>query len=394
MIILSWGDLVGNQKYPGAAQLDTPENVRIAVHTWKTKGVDKVLFRVDDFRYMLFAEINAPAGSNHATWADATRKAMANGILKAALDAAKAEGIEIQMWISIFDEGCPPSVFYNDSASFPWQTRFTRDHPEYLAHDRSANASVRKYHWGVPECAYPEVRAHFLEEIRAFADHHDFAGVFLSIRSHSPPPEYADQFGFNEPVRAEYLKRHGVDILRQDFDLEKWRELRGEYLTTLLREVRAHLKSRGLKLSVGGAQGEHIGPPLGNMQIQWRTWVAEGIIDELVVGHHTLERATYPNRWQRTWGYVQNQDAGIGLPPLKQALRENYGPLCRAHNVKLYVDIPLSNYNRTYTDRTLGTGTETSAADAQFATELRTLPELTGIIVDGRSLSVPDPYGR
>lgn len=79
VIILSWGDLVGNQKYPGAAQFDTPENVRIAVHTWKTKGVDKVLFRVDDFRYMLFAEINAPAGSNHATWADATRKRWRTG---------------------------------------------------------------------------------------------------------------------------------------------------------------------------------------------------------------------------------------------------------------------------------------------------------------------------
>ena len=53
-----------------------------------------------------------------------------------------------------------------------------------------------------------------------------------------------------------------------------------------------------------------------------------GIIDELVVGHITDERARYPRRTQRAMGYLQSQEEGLGLPAIEEALRKDYGPLC------------------------------------------------------------------
>ena len=379
VIVLSWGDMIGSDQYRA---LDTVEGVAEAVRAWKAAGISKVLFRVDDFRLLLTHEIYV--SKDYQLWYDTTRKAWDAGILKNAVDSVKRAGMEVQMWISLFDEGCPPKVLYSDRVPFPWQSRFSRDNPQYLSHDRSIDPNGRKYHYGHLEFAYPEVRRYTLDVIRKFSDTFPFDGVFLSVRSHSPPPDHADQFGFNEPIVREFERRYGKNILRQSFDLEAWRSLRGEYFTTLLREVRAHLASRGQKLSIGVAQGEHIGPPIGNMRIDWQRWVSERIVDELVVGHHTLERATYPLRWQRGYGYVQNQDERVGLPPIEQSVREAYGPLCRKHNVKLYVDVPLGNFHRVYDDITLGTGKEPADRTEALIKLLEGLPDLTGIVIDGR----------
>ncbi|MBL9214611.1 MAG: family 10 glycosylhydrolase, partial [Opitutaceae bacterium] len=293
VIVVSWGDLVGDKRFVGVAQLDTPDKMTIAAKAWKAKGVGKVLFRVDDFRLLNFHDLYVPPGNPYNEWKDAVTKAWESNLLTSVVKEIKAAGMEVQMWISVVDEGCAPSVFYNDVVPFPWQSRFVKAHPEMQSADRSLTESGRKYHEGVLEFAYPEVRAHVLEQIRFFSDRYAFDGVFLSYRSHSPPPPHADQFGFNAPVVEEYQRRYGKNILRQNFDLEKWRSLRGEYFTQFLREVRAYLNTKGQKLSLGVPQGEHAGPPIGNIALHWRTWVQEKLVDDLIVGHHTLQRATY-----------------------------------------------------------------------------------------------------
>ena len=146
-----------------------------------------------------------------------------------------------------------------------------------------------------------------------------------------------------------------------------------------------------MKLSLGVPQGEHAGPPIGNIELQWRVWLEEKLVDELIVGHHTLQRATYTNRWQRGYGYIQDQDENIGLPPIELALQRDYGPLCAKQGIKLYVDLPLGNFHRTYTDPTLGKGEETPEALAALTTKLEQVPLLTGVVVDGRPYSVVAP---
>ena len=391
VIVVSWGDIIGNPRFPGVAQLDTPEKVKIAAKMWKDRGVDKVLFRVDDWRYQEFHNMYMPEGGHYDEYRKAILRARDTGLLPKVVTAIKEAGLEIQMWISIIDEGAPTSVLYNDSVPFPWMAKFITAHPEMQASDRSQSENGRKYHQGVLEFAYPEVRQYVLSEITYFADKLPFDGVFLSYRSHSPPPEHADQFGFNKPIVDEYLKRYGKNILRQDFDLEKWRSLRGEYLTQFLREVRAHLNKNGQKLSLGVPQGEHAGPPIGNIELQWRTWVKEKLVDDLVVGHHTLQRATYTNRTYRGWGYIQDQDENVGLPPIEVSLERDYGPLCKEYGVKLYADLPLGNFHRTYDDPTMGKGVETPEALAALMAKLQKIPTLDGLVVDGRPFSVVAP---
>ncbi|MBL9215935.1 MAG: family 10 glycosylhydrolase [Opitutaceae bacterium] len=381
ILTLSWGDVIWQHEGQGAAALDTPDKLRESVRTWKDKGVTKVHFRVDDFRILLFHEGARIGGDRYAELAGrTTRAAWEQNLVAVAVEALKREGIEIQAYITIFDEGSPPAVIFGNGVPFPWQSRFTRDHPEFLACDRSPTASGRKYHWGVPEYAYPEVREHMLRMITTFSDAYAFDGVFLSIRTHSAPPEHADQFGFNEPVVREYEKRYGRNILLQDFDLAKWRDLRGEYLTQFLRDVRAHLNAKGQRLAIGIPQGDHLGPPFGNLTLAWRQWVRERLVDEIVVGHISQERARYPRLMQRASGYVQNQEEGLNLPPIEQDVAESYGPLCRQHGVKLYVDPERFGY--VYAHPAYGPGRQPPEVHARLKQVLEALPDVAGLTYD------------
>ncbi|MCY3775867.1 MAG: family 10 glycosylhydrolase [Candidatus Aminicenantes bacterium] len=377
VMIVSWGDVIMSGA-PGAARLDTPEKVRESVRSWKSQGIDQVLFRGDNFRVLLFHE-TAPANEEHRKGLEKTRAAWESDLMETAVNAMREAGIRPYVWLTVLDEGCPPDILYADSVPFAWQSRFTRQNPQFLACDRSLTPNGRKYHWGVMEYAYPEVRQYMLEVIRAFSDRFDLDGVFLSLRTHSPPPGHADQFGFNEPVVREYKRRYGRDILREPFDLEKWRNLRGEFFTTFLREVRDHLKSRGQKLAVGVQQGEYLGPPFGNMRIQWRRWVADKVVDQLVVGHITGARARYPLRTQRTMGYLQSQEDNLGLPPIEEALSKDYGPLCARHGVDLLV-FPRHFY-LSFLHPTYGRGRQNPELRARLLERLEAIPEVTGIVI-------------
>lgn len=384
LMILSWGDVIWQHRGEGTAQLDSPEKVRKAARIWKERGVTKVLFRVDDFRVILFHEIQvtsnpqSPQQKYIQEWAKLSQKAWDDGLLKVAVKAIHEQGMKVDMWITIFDEGCPSDVLYADTAFYSWQSHFTRENPQYLSCDRALTANQRKYHWGQLEWAYPEARRYMLKVIRAFSDPFDFDGVFLSVRSHAPPAEHADQFGFNEPVVKEFQRRYGRNILQTSFDLERWRELRGEYFTTFLSEVKKHVQSKGQSLSIGVAQGDYIGPPFGNMKLQWRQWVSKGIIDELVIGHITNERARYPHRTQRAMGYIQNQEEGMGLPPIEEAVRDNYGPLCQQHGVDLHL-VPW-NFNLSFEHPSYGRGSQDPKERERLIQAFENDPGLKGIL--------------
>lgn len=379
LMILSWGDVIWQHKGEGTAQLDTPEKVVEATRIWKERGVDRVLFRADDFRVLLFHQIKPSYRNAYIQeWLKTTKQAWEQRLLEVAVQAIHDQGMKVDMWITIFDEGCPEHVLYGDSDFFSWQSNFTRENPQFLSADRSLTANQRTVHWGVMEYAYPEVREYMLRVIRAFADPLDFDGVFLSVRSHSPPAEHADQFGYNEPVVKEYQRRYGRNILQASFDLEKWRELRGEYLTQFLVEVKEHLKKKGQALSIGVAQGDYIGPPFGNMKLQWRRWISEGIIDSLVVGHITNERARYPRRTQRAMGYIQNQEEDMGLPPIEDAVRQSYGPLCERFGAGLY--LAPRGFRMSFRHPAFGRGSQTPELRKSLVAAFEKEPAVTGIV--------------
>jgi hypothetical protein len=135
-------------------------------------------------------------------------------------------------------------------------------------------------------------------------------------------------------------ERHGVDILTQDFDLDAWRAVNGEFFTAFLRELRQDLRPLGVELSVGVPRGDVIGPPVGNWPIAWRTWAKEGLVDALVID---LNSSQCPSMWHQLWpmhrgyGYRQNPLDNLNLPPLETMLCDDYGPLARQTGIDLVV---------------------------------------------------------
>jgi hypothetical protein len=258
---------------------------------------------------------------------------------------AHERGMRAELYVSVLDEGRPLASRRERERSFhnamhgqhvTWQSTVSQAHPEFAVVDRAGETRQ----WGVLCFGYPEVRQHFRDRIQEYLRGYDWDGVFLCLRTQARPAIFADQFGFNEPVREAMQERHGVDILRQDFDLDAWRTVNGELFTTILRELREDLRPRGTRLSVGVPRGDIIGPPVGNWPIGWRTWVREGLIDALVIDQNSSQ---CPSMWHQLWpmhrgyGYRQNPLDNLNLPPLETMLREDYGPVAQRTGIELVV---------------------------------------------------------
>lgn len=130
---------------------------------------------------------------------------------------------------------------------------------------------------------YPEARAWWLSWVRQCLDA-GADGVDLRYSNHHSPFAWAE-FGFEKPVRDEFLKRHGVDLWKtDDFDRAAWRRLRGEAYTDFYREARALTKQRGRALSLHVEQLMCVEPELAGgmeMHLDWRTWLDEGLADNV-----------------------------------------------------------------------------------------------------------------
>ena len=185
-----------------------------------------------------------------------------------------------------------------------------------------------------------KLKKYFVKLYLDLLDGYDFDGLFLCFRSQSKPADFADQFNFNEPIRKDFQYIYGVDILKDDFDLQNWRNLVGKYITDFLIMLRDELKRKKISLSVGLPCGDIIGPPLGNITLNWREWVKNGLVDELIINQNSCQ---CPSMWHRLWpmhvgfGYKQNNLEGYNLPSLKEHLRKTYFPVVSKLPVKLYI---------------------------------------------------------
>jgi len=260
-------------------------------------------------------------------------------------EIAHAQSIKVFLYASVFDEGWPllpkkiREVSYHNRMHcqhVSWQSDFSRKNPEYTVVDRT----LRYHQWGVLCLGYPEVRKHLILRFIRLLRGGNFDGLFLCLRTQSRPAEHADQYGFNTPIQQEYLKRYGVDIRNEDFDLQTWRDLLGEYLTRFLKELRKVLSTEQVKLAVGVPRGSVLGPPMGNTTLQWPIWVREGIIDQLIIDQNSSK---CPSMWHELWpmhrgyGYLQNYLNGRCMNLLEEDIAKTYAPVFDGKNTKLYV---------------------------------------------------------
>lgn len=133
--------------------------------------------------------------------------------------------------------------------------------------------------------SFPEVREWWLSWVRgilaAGAD-----GVTIRYRNHCSSFTWGE-FGFEQPVRDEYLRRTGVDIWQTDeFDRALWRRIRGEGFTEFCRQARAVTRQAGKTLGLHIDAAMNVEPDEGaTMQIHWdwRTWLKERLADYVLL---------------------------------------------------------------------------------------------------------------
>ena len=337
---VSWGDqLVFGA---GDGRLQTPEALDRRMQRWyKELGVRSLHWRVP--HAMIPGQYQKVQGYPETI---ERRSEIDWDYLRLVPDLAYDNGIKAYLYVSIFDEGFPldpPEVravsFHNamHAQHITWQSDFSRRHPNYALVDRSGE----KRQWGVLSLSCPQVREHFRRRFRIWLESGNWDGLFVCTRSQSRPAEFADQFGFNEPVRQDFLQRYGRDIRTLDFDLQLWRDLRGEYLTLFLSELRAMTSELDVRLALGVPRGDVLGPPLGNLTLAWRQWLDLGLVDELVINQNS---SVCPSMWHDLWpmhrgfGYTQNYLDGHNLPPLLEHLSQTYAPLISKYGkTKLFV---------------------------------------------------------
>ncbi len=340
IISVSWADHLTFGE--GDGRLSTPDALERRIESWQSElGAATIHWRLH--RHHIPGQFYAETGRQHPTvkgssdlnWND----------LQIVPGLAHGAGMKVYLYVSLFDEGwsLPPrevrEVSYHNAMHgqhVSWQSEFSRQHPEYAMVDRSG----QNRQWGVLCLAYPEVRRYLRERFLGLLANSEFDGLFICLRSQSRPADFADQYGFNEPVRQEYLTRYGRDIVKEDFDLQAWRDLLGEALTMFLSELQESLLPQGVQLAVGTARGDLLGPPLGNATLPWREWSERGLLDELIINQNSSQ---CPSMWHQLWpmhrgyGYRQNYLDGYNLPPLIEQLNSTYQPILADKSTKLYI---------------------------------------------------------
>lgn len=214
--------------------------------------------------------------------------------LAVACEAAKEAGLKLNIYICPLDQywpGVPDSI--------------VEEHPERCIVSRDG-----KHRLAVPSLAYEANRRWLLDYYREIFER-DFADVIVYSGSHawySYPLDVPDDFfGFEEPAVADYYSKTGIDVLKEDFNIDDYYRHYGTYWTALLRELAGMQRERGHRLIVGMDMGPwqvylpaRCGGPRCSWRVRndWQTWTGWGNVD-LCVGHQV-------NMWEYE-GWPGNQ---------------------------------------------------------------------------------------
>lgn len=327
--IPSWGDFAVVYANGTDPAMDSPQGMENMFRFWKARGFTGVFLRSDLQQYDPFVIRHGKTQMNPALammWSHIDKLGERFDYFTAAQQAAQNTGLQFWMYHPhIYSEGAPPHAGSEGPGRMvPWsyESRVLAEHPEMVTVDRRGN----KY-WMVPEYGYPEVReqkvAEFVYMARKYGIKYFIANMRSEVNQLQDPADHADRFGFNQIVVDDMQRLHDVNIMTdprfdidatsfdpQDVMVQKWRDLRGEYLTQFFRELRTALYEVDPDIEIAiTLAGEFIGPPLGNWRTDWRTWVDEGLMDHLI--SRVFFEATLDHEADRK-GYLTHSRLGVG----------------------------------------------------------------------------------
>jgi HEAT repeat protein len=210
------------------------------------------------------------------------------GTNRSAIAAARKNGMSIWAIEGLFEYGSPPDT--GGCGEYPYSTEkyVAIAHPEWLP----INKYGTRLQSGPIEFAYPQARSYTVQALTNFLVSAGYDGFAFYTYTENYGLRYFDEFGYNQPIVDAFKSRYGVDIRTQTFDANAWARLRGEYVTQFLSELHAAFAPYGKKISVWLNCDDPNLPmywtgsttrTAGHVYMDWRTWVDEGIVDELMV---------------------------------------------------------------------------------------------------------------
>lgn len=333
-VIPSWGDIAIVHGRGTDAAMDSPEAIANIIKHWKGRGFTGVYLRTDLMQYDPEQLIRNSQDKQENARLDVIWKYLDSVMEEFDVHVTmknEAEKAGFKYWAyhpHLFSDGAPADVGVpGPGRMVPWSycMRYTYEHPEVVTVDRKGN----KF-WMIREYAYPGARSSKVDEFVYMAKKFGIKRFVADLRSEAlqiqPAPDKADRYGFNEHVVNDMKKLYDVDILtdiRFDVDnpqydpcdpmVQNWYNLRGGYFTQFLRELRKGLNIVDANIEIAiPLSGDHVGPPMGNWRMDWRTWVDEGLIDEII--SPVFFEATV-DKDSASKGYLTNTIAGKGTVP-------------------------------------------------------------------------------
>ncbi len=330
-VIPSWGDVTIVHGRGTDAAMDSPQAIANIIKHWQGRGFTGVYLRTDLKQYDPEQLMRNSQDKQENARLDVIWKYVDSIMDKFDVHMTmqnEAEKVGFKYWAyhpHLFSDGAPADVGVPGVGRMvPWSycMRYTHDHPEVVSVDRKGNR-----HWMIREYAYPGARSSKVDEFVYMAKKFGLKRFVACLRSEAlqilPAPDKADQYGFNEPVVHDMKTRFGVDIMTDPrFDVysanydpcdpmvQNWYDLRGAYFTQFLRELRERLNAVDPNIEIAiPLSGEHVGPPMGNWRMDWRTWVDEGLINEII--SPAFFEATI-DKDSQSKGYLTNVIAGKG----------------------------------------------------------------------------------
>jgi len=290
--MVSWGDQIIVCGPGTDAALDSEQSISTMMKRLKGRGFTGIYWRADIGDFEPNSVILNNSGYVGGLLVESSVSISESfNVLQYAQAAAEAEGLEFWVWVPIVYSDGGPQSGPTLTSTFTLEHRYVREHPETLVISRNGVP-----YYGQREFAYSGARTDKVNEILYFAKHWGIKNIMACMRSESSqfqlPPDKADRYGFNQPIVDQMLSRYGINILTNpkfdvysaswnptDPDLLKLHDLRGEYLTQFYRDLRSALNAYpGTRVGVMFTGGDYLGPVLGNVRIDWRKWIDEGLV--------------------------------------------------------------------------------------------------------------------
>lgn len=290
-IYVSTGD---NHWLGQSLPIDSPKSISDTFQFFSDLGIKRVYWRGLEAATWVETCINRPENPRYNEfwkWLRHLYKDVDPDGLASA--EAKKRGIEIWGVATLVDWGSQADVPPFADWPFNCESKLRIDHPEWIPVDRHGILKQG----GAIDFSYPDARKALVDLHMKFMKKDGYAGMIFLTYAENHSMRFQDEFGFNEPVVAEFKKRYGLDPRLQDWtrfaSREDWIRLRGEFLTSYVRELKAELSKAGQKLGffvnphdIRFPQPWNVPETMrtgGSLYLDLETWVREKLVDQFLV---------------------------------------------------------------------------------------------------------------